>query len=237
MDRLLDGGFIKGSLIEISGGPGTYKSTLALQFGVAGIKAGENVTYISFEESEESFKQLAYDLGVSDEFSKIDFQYINVDMLNSTWYSVNAASGAEQLARRLLGSIGSPSRLVIDTATTMALYSSRTEIKGASRQTQFVTPSAGDIRIMLLLLAEELRKKEGCTSVLLAESGEGELYLPDEMLKYICDGKIELRKSLLGTRTPRSLLVEKMRHTNHTLGEHPMVLTKEGLDIEDIEQG
>jgi len=72
--------------------------------------------------------------------------------------------------------------------------------------------------------------------LLLAESGEGDLYLPEQVLKYICDGKIELKKSALGTRTPRSLAIEKMRHTNHTLDEQPISLSKNGLKVEKIEQ-
>ena len=94
---------------------------------------------------------------------------------------------------------------------------------------------AGDIRVMLLFLADLLRKKN-CTVLLLAEAGEGDLYMPEEMLKYICDGKIELRKSSLGTRTPRTIVIEKMRHINHTLDEQPIVLTKDGLKVEEIEQ-
>lgn len=87
---------------------------------------------------------------------------------------------------------------------------------------------------MLYYLTNELRKKKECTTLLLAESGEGELYLPEEVLKYICDTKIELKKSSLGTRTPRSLQIVKMRHTNHPLDELPLLLQKSGLRVEKI---
>lgn len=238
LDKLLEGGYGKGFLVEVAGSAGTYKSTFALQFAIEGIKMKEAVTYISLEESRESFRQLADDLNVGKEFAKIDFQTIEINDIINTWYSINASKGVEMLARMIIERVDQPDRLVLDTATTMALYSSRTEVKlGENNKSQYLTPSTGDTRVMLLYLADELRRKKTCTSMLLAEAGEGELYMPEEMLKYICDGKIELRKSFLGTRTPRSLVIEKMRHTNHSLDEQPIIFTKDGLKIEEIEQG
>jgi KaiC/GvpD/RAD55 family RecA-like ATPase len=236
LDKLLGGGFGKGFLVEIAGSAGTYKSTFALQFAIEGIRKKEKVTYISLEEPKESFERLAEDMNASEEFSKIDFQNVEVEELTSLWYSSNASHGTEEFAKVLLSMVEKPNRLVIDTTTTTALYSSRTEVKtSGDGKSNFMIPSLGDIRIMLLYLADQLRKKN-CTSLLLAEAGEGDLYLPEEMLKYICDGKIELRKSSLGTRTPRTLVVKKMRHINHTLDEQPIILTKDGLTIEEIEQ-
>ncbi len=84
---------------------------------------------------------------------------------------------------------------------------------------------------MLYYLANELRKKDGCTTLFLAESGEGELYLPEEVLKYICDAKIELRRSSLGTGAPRTITISKMRHTDHPLDEMAMKLTKKGIEV------
>jgi KaiC/GvpD/RAD55 family RecA-like ATPase len=235
LDKLLGGGFGKGFLIEIAGSAGTYKSTFALQFAVEGIRKKEQVTYISLEEPKESFARLAEDLNASKEFADIDFRTIEIEELMNLWYS-SSSRGAEEFARMILEQVDRPNRLVIDTTTTTALYSSRTEVKtDQTGRSEYMVPSLGDIRVMLLFMANELRKKK-CTSLLLAEAGEGELYMPEEILKYICDGKIELKKSSLGTRTPRTLIVEKMRHINHVLDEQPIVFTKGGLSIEEIEQ-
>lgn len=238
LDGLLQGGFEKGSLIEIAGSEGTFKSTFALQFAVEGARNKEKVTYISLEEPKESFEQTANDLGFGKDFSKINFKNIDInDVIESMKISFTSTSGAEELAKKIIKVIDHPDRLVFDTATTMALYSSRTGVKiTGERKYAYVTPTPGDIRVMLFYLASELRKKKGCTVLLLAESGEGDLYLPEQVLKYISDGKIELKKSALGTRTPRSLVIEKMRHTNHTLDEQPISLSKNGLKVEKIEQ-
>jgi KaiC/GvpD/RAD55 family RecA-like ATPase len=238
LDKHIGGGFEKGSLIEVAGGEGTFKSTFALHFAIQGIKNNEKVTYISLEEPKESFEKTAKDLGIEKEFEKINFINIDIkDVIQQAKFSTSSSVGAEEIAQKIIKLVDSPNRLVFDTATTLALYSSRTQIKLKSNKNwDFVKPSAGDIRVMLYYLANELRKKTDCTSLLLAETGSGELYLPEKVLKYISDAKIELKKSSLGTRTPRSLQILKMRHTNHSLDEQPISLTKKGLKVESIEE-
>jgi circadian clock protein KaiC len=51
LDELLTGGLIRGANIMIEGLPGTGKSTIAMQFILAGIDRGEPGIYISLEES------------------------------------------------------------------------------------------------------------------------------------------------------------------------------------------
>lgn len=238
LDSLIGGGFEKGTLVEVAGSEGTFKSTFALQFAVEGVKNKEKVTYISLEEPKESFEKTAKDMGFEKEFSKIDLRNIDItDVIRSTKFSTNATEGAEELAKKIIKTIDSPDRLIFDTATTLALYSSRTTVKLMGDKTaEFIKPSPGDIRIMLYYLANEIRKKKKCTTLFLAETGEGELYLPEEVLKYISDTKIELKKSSLGTRTPRSLQILKMRHTDHPLDEQPIVFGKNGLKVEKIQE-
>ena len=52
-DKLTGGGFKKGSINLIAGGPGSGKTIFAIQFLVEGIKNGENGIYITFEEKKE----------------------------------------------------------------------------------------------------------------------------------------------------------------------------------------
>lgn len=237
LDEVIGGGFEQGSLIEVAGSEGTYKSTFALQYAIEGIRNGETVTYLSLEEPKESFQKIAENMGWEKEFSKIDFKTIDINEIlfhkaTTMWDSENALKGAEAIATTIMGSIDCPKRLIFDTATTLALYSSRTGLKALPHEHwAFVQPAPGDIRVMLFYLANECRKKKNTTVLFLAESGEGELYLPEEVLKYICDAKIELKKRALGTESPRTLQIHKMRHTNHLLDEMPLNLTGQGLTI------
>jgi DNA repair protein RadA/Sms len=63
LDRVLGGGIVKGSLILIGGDPGIGKSTLILQI-CDRIKEGNNVLYVSGEESESQVNLRAKRLGV-----------------------------------------------------------------------------------------------------------------------------------------------------------------------------
>jgi DNA repair protein RadA/Sms len=60
LDRVLGGGVVSGSLILLGGEPGIGKSTLLLQFAIG---LGEDVLYISGEESEEQLKMRADRIG------------------------------------------------------------------------------------------------------------------------------------------------------------------------------
>ena len=62
-DRVLGGGIVKGSLVLIGGDPGIGKSTLLLQVTKNLVKAGENVLYVSGEESLRQIKLRANRLG------------------------------------------------------------------------------------------------------------------------------------------------------------------------------
>jgi len=233
LDGKIKGGFEKGSLVEIAGSEGTYKSTFALQYAIEGVRNGESVTYLSLEEPKESFEKIARNMGWEAEFSHIDFKNIDInELIDKTTSWDDCTKGAEAIAKMVMQNVDCPSRLVFDTATTLALYSSRTGLKELPHQHwMFVQPSPGDIRVMMYYLANECRKKADTTVLFLAETGEGDLYMPEEVLKYICDTKIELKKSMLGTDAPRTIQIHKMRHTNHPLDEMPLNLNENGLEV------
>ena len=63
LDEIIEGGFIEGSVILVSGGPGAGKSIFGLQFIYRGAVDGEPGIYITFEEDEESLKLIAKRLG------------------------------------------------------------------------------------------------------------------------------------------------------------------------------
>jgi circadian clock protein KaiC len=59
MDRLLEGGFARGTSAVVAGSLGTGKTLFALQFALAGIRAGEPVIYLSFRESQRDLLRIA----------------------------------------------------------------------------------------------------------------------------------------------------------------------------------
>ncbi len=59
LDDILGGGFPPRRLYLIQGAPGSGKTTLALQFLLAGARAGEKVLYISLSETREEVEEVA----------------------------------------------------------------------------------------------------------------------------------------------------------------------------------
>jgi len=59
LDNILHGGLAKGFLYLVEGSPGAVKTTLALQFLIAGAKKGEKGLYISLAESEAELRYVA----------------------------------------------------------------------------------------------------------------------------------------------------------------------------------
>ena len=65
LDNVLAGGFAPGRLFLLEGSPGTGKTTVALQFLIAGAAAGERTLYITLSETEEELRASAASHGWS----------------------------------------------------------------------------------------------------------------------------------------------------------------------------
>src|ERR1700748_1106155 len=70
-DEILHGGLPKGHLYLIEGNPGTGKTTLAMQFLLAGIQNDERVLYVTLSESEEELQEAMRSHGWSFESLRI----------------------------------------------------------------------------------------------------------------------------------------------------------------------
>ena len=65
LDDVLSGGFARNRLFLIEGVPGAGKTTLAMQFLMAGVQAGEPVLYVTLSETEEELRAVAASHGWS----------------------------------------------------------------------------------------------------------------------------------------------------------------------------
>src|SRR6202046_4393685 len=65
LDDILNGGFPRGHLYLIEGDPGTGKTTVALQFLLAGLQKGEQGLYVTLSESKQELEGVAESHGWS----------------------------------------------------------------------------------------------------------------------------------------------------------------------------
>ena len=64
LDKLVQGGIPKGSVVLVSGAPGTGKTILGMQFLEAGIQKGEKCAYVTIEEPPEKIMNQAEQFGL-----------------------------------------------------------------------------------------------------------------------------------------------------------------------------
>lgn len=79
LDKLLDGGLDRGTSTLIMGPAGCGKSTLALQYVVAGLERGEKAVFISFDETRRNFYKRANGLHIDLEKWDDSFRFMQVD--------------------------------------------------------------------------------------------------------------------------------------------------------------
>jgi circadian clock protein KaiC len=65
LDNILNGGFDPGRVYLIEGAPGTGKTTIAMQFLVAGVAAGKSALYVTLSETEAELRASARSHGIS----------------------------------------------------------------------------------------------------------------------------------------------------------------------------
>ena len=226
LDTVLGGGFERGSVIDIAGEAGTGKSTFGLQFAAEGAKKGERVLYVSFEESSESLRRTAHAFGWELE-KHADIKLVEISPFNF-----------DKAFRAMLAAVRKhrPERIVLDTATSLALYVARPKWKaapGPGSHAMFFVPTPGDVRRALYELIAELRKS-GSTILLLSEE-ENDFHISNQVLKFISDGVIRVANTDLGTRVSRTLEIVKMRRIAHPLDRFPMEIAAHGISISPLE--
>lgn len=208
LDDILNGGIPEGNLTLLSGPPGTGKSTVGLQFLMAGVDDGEPGVYVTLGENPDriirNMRAFGWDIDgameeetlrvVSPELYKYDKL---VDEIKRNAEAVDAA------------------RIVLDSITVLKSY--------------FEDDFTIRRRIMeLKRLFEDL----GVTTLTVAESPHAEQNVI-EVEEYVADGVIDLYyQQREGESFNRFLAVRKMRGTEHSMDMHPITIGTGGVTMD-----
>lgn len=127
LDQVLDGGWARTRMHLLEGSPGTGKTTIALQFLLAGAKAGETGIYISLAETEQELRDGARSHGWEIDPSIEIFELVppdsvlNPDQHQSLLYSSDLELG--EAVTRVFEAIErvKPQRVVIDSLSEIRL--------------------------------------------------------------------------------------------------------------------
>ena len=209
LDELIEGGFVPGSVILLSGEAGTGKTIFGSQFIWNALCMGENGVYITLQQTPEEIMNdvtiFGRDFKKAQEMDQCRIVYIEphdikriIDTILKNVREINAK------------------RLVIDSITLIGECADKPR----------------DIRYNFSRLIREL-KKIGVTTLLISEVKEGSEGLSKFGIEeFLVDGVILLKCGIdvVGGK-PRSLIIRKMRRTNHDLNVHPFEITERGIRI------
>jgi circadian clock protein KaiC len=213
LDGMLEGGFLTGSLITLTGRPGTGKTIFGSQFLYHGAKKSKQPgMYVSMLESEKAYLHNVRRIGLDFEplmgqkrFSFLELPAPTAEGLPALW---------EQIAREI--EENHTERLVIDSFTAMS--------------PAFQT--IGDLRTFThVLLGKIVGGASGCTTLLITEEGTGPALPWTGVEEFVADGVIHFSIVPAGEARVRYIEITKMRGTNHQMGPIPIDIGPRGIRI------
>ncbi len=236
LDKALNGGFPEGNLVLLSGGAGTGKSTLAMQYLVNGATLlGEKGLYISTEQSEEELQKAASQYG----WKLVDLE--NKNMLKVVYFKVLEEDHFLQKVDELVQTF-KPKRIVIDSLTTLTDSMMMSELQkdvGVSlikiADTVSPVPRTEQIvtKIILYNLVNKLKEFQ-CTVLMTSELPEGLQRLSaDGVTEFVADGVMTLENLVVGQSAFRTLRIRKMRYTDHEKTSLNYNLGPQGVKFEE----
>ncbi len=213
LDKLIEGGLIRGSTTLVTGGAGTGKTIFCSQFIRQGLQKGETCLYLTLEEPPEDIKADVKTFGWDfEEFVKKKNLYIEYkDPFQMTDI---VAPLIERIKEHKI------QRVVIDSTSLFGMY----------------FKDAFEIRKQLYKLIMALKSTDA-TSVLTAEIPDdtGHRLSRFGVEEFVVDGVIALHGMKIGEGNFRSLQVVKMRRTKHAEDVFPFEFTSKGIVVKSKE--
>lgn len=226
---MLNGGLPKGQVVLISGGPGTGKSTLAMQFLYNGSKQyGERGVYFSLEERPEdlvrNFSRYGWNMDKVEILSIVPTGAPSSKDLRKGRFSFKTRGGfregtfsmdlVRELIKNKVEELGAK-RVVLDSVSALALH----------LEDRFVLRQE-------ILATVHLLKELGVTSMITTETPEGERGLSRfGVEEFVAEGVIGIYNIKLGSRRVRGLEILKMRGTKHSQNISLMEFTEKGIVV------
>jgi circadian clock protein KaiC len=217
LDQILGGGFVRNGLYLLQGDPGAGKTTIALQFLLAGHDCGERGMYITLTESRNDLTRACSSRGWPvDHFEICDLTRNDFDAERNSQYIMFQPSEVEfgETARHILLEIErvGPSRVVFDGLSELRL----------------LAPDPLRYRRQLLSLKSVLEARN-VTVLLLDDRSSQSGHLDPESL---VGGNVVLEKYLPGYGGARRRLhVSKVRGADFMDGYHDYEINREGVIV------
>jgi circadian clock protein KaiC len=217
LDDILRGGFPRDRLFLIAGTPGTGKTTLAMQFLLAGIAAGETCLYMTLSETKAEIENVARSHGW--DLSKLEMAELVPSEKN--------LSADSQIT------VFNPSELELGETTEALIAAANTH-----RPQRLVIDSLSELRLIAqnglryrrqILALKQFFSDRDCTVLMLDDKTGGP---EDDHLQSIAHGVVVLENlaNQYGAER-RRMRVTKMRGLAFRGGYHDFAIRRGGLDV------
>ena len=229
LDDLLNGGFPSGSIILVSGTPGSGKTIVCFQYIEAGIKNGENCLYLTSDEPVSNLlndaRKLGFDFQSAIDNEQLNFMYLDLDRHNIH----------KEMEEEI--KTGNYDRVVVDslsplTETPIWMVNNGNEVIPSSNSMTTTTLPIDSIQATRIHLRHliGILKEDKCTSMVTTEIPEGSRDLSrDSISEFLVDGILVL--DLDTTMDRRKMTIRKMRGTKHTLKPHEISIGERGISL------
>lgn len=231
LDKLIEGGFPQSRTLLVTGGCGTGKTILSMQFVYMGaLKYNEPGIYVTLDEMpnliREDVARFGWDVKKLEEenmLSIIDASIAKIGVPSEEEFAMPATGfDLDKLLleiMRVKKKIGAK-RVVIDSIPAL----------GMNFQNE------NDVRNAILRVAYVLNRLK-TTSILISEVGEGEnKFGKYGVEEFVVDAVIVLHYMGVGAQSNRTLHIRKMRSTNHSEYLHPLKISEKGITIHDVDE-
>jgi circadian clock protein KaiC len=212
LDTLLDGGFLRNSMILLAGNPGAGKTILSSRFIYNGALEEDPGVYACFAETK---KRLIHDMK---KFG-IDFEpMMRRRMIEVLDLSIGSETEVQSALNQIFEAITTlrARRLVVDSITAMAM----------GLESEFE-------KRHLIRLLYRLILKTGCTTIAITDIPWNSMKIGESIEEFVADGILLMQHSYNEESTlKRHLRITKMRGTNHSRKTHNYTISAKGLDFE-----
>jgi circadian clock protein KaiC len=215
LDRLIGGGVWQGSTTLVVGPTGSGKTTIGLQFVLAGVAAGQPSLYINFQENPTQLAQAIANLGE------------DLESLRSRGLHLLYASSVELQI----------DRIIVDLFTVVERHGIRRVVLDAVGDLSLASSDPRRTQDYLYALVQQFAVAGITALFLLEDVSHGPMssgaIVPAEhaRLSYMCDNLIllEMRR---GERLARRMSIYKTRGSAHDDAAHPMTISARGVRVE-----
>ena len=218
LDELIGGGFPKGSVTLISGGPGSGKTIFALQMLICGAERfGEAGLYATLTEDPEDLRLDASSFGWDMRSLERAGRLVLLDLRPSRFWELRSEERSDSFFSWVWKNI----RLKAEEIRAKRITIDSLNVLSAQFQDEY------QFRRKIMSLIEALHEFSDSISLLVFE----QITLERTIEEFLTDGVIVLHYIPVKNGMLRAIQILKMRRTEHSENFHPLRITSEGIRI------